>query len=806
MFNLKKFSSFDKLSQVTPEELVSRNIPETTEFPFLDKFQSDIDSLRKLAGDLIKMEGSETPTPDIIQRVIQKLLDRTGKVFIPELVKFRTTSQRKPELASGLLEYQKPEEIAAIRNFIATEILAKRLEVQKEFNEILAVGKRFNPDFTLEMLCFILQNNPKAISENEEILAVLNGEQAGELKGLINQLVQKVRMMNSNVRIWNRILEVHSDIVDRDKWAALIPDDLRIQWDLISILKYFNYPLSNVPEKVRTETRRTADRDEKYYYFYPEKDDMGRELVTDEDKRRFALSKLKECVENGYDNERIFELLGLKIKKGPIKKGRPKKETLTEEPEVEEIEEVEVEETEVPTRQANDSFGSKIRYYYNYLVKPGSSISVFDPSTRLAVFRQDLREAGLPAVAEMLGRAYEKPEDQRYAEFDLKFLSQEEKNICELLRDKFSLDPIPFPVKIPCPVDNPTSTERFEIDFLLPADVLIGFEEVEEGETIDYTTGEVRTRRIIKPIIESQIIFVGEYFGIRYTMPKKIEDKGRPWVKPDGSIPVYEYRTGAKYTVIPGGQCRELEFYKLKTEWKIFTTEIIGDMLGTRTLSLDDSDLDYPKNLMFKLDQQRIIYKSEYCDDRRGCMAYKEIMKRATKTPEIDVYIDDTAIRNRFDDMKYRSINIIDCAIVNVKLSEAMMRAKKEFVANPSSPGLDRKAMWYHKQLFDDLKEREKILSRQLAVKADLETFNKLNELRREIKQLNSSPLYAFKMFLDKTLTEGTLSRKISDLNELKRLIQEDKIKPSLSELRSMIINISPDMIGQLEERGKGAE
>ena len=802
MFNFKKFL---KNAQINPEELIQKNVSESSELPFTLDIPADVENLRKLAGELIKAEGESAPSQEVIDKIIEKLLKRTATVHIPVLEKLMSMKARSEKIVPQLLEYEKPEEIAAIRNFIATEILNKRLEVQKEFNEILIAGKRFNPDFTLEMLCFILQNNPKAISENEEILNVLTGEQAGELKGLVNQLIQKVRMMNSNVRIWNRILEVHSDIIDRDKWAALIPEDLRIQWDLISILKYFNYPLSNVPEKVRAETRRATDRDEKYYYFYPEKDDMGRELVTEDDKRRFALSKLKECIENGYDNERLFELLGLKIKKGPIKKGRPKKETQIEEPE-EELEEIEVEETEVPSRQANDSFGGKIRYYYNYLVKPGSSISVFDPSTRLAVFRQDLREAGVPAVAEMLGRAYEKPEDQRYAEFDLKFLSQEEKNICELLRDKFNLDPIPFPVKIPCPVDNPTSTERFEIDFLLPADVLIGFEEVEEGETIDYTTGEVKTRRIIKPIVESQIIFVGEYFGIRYTMPKKIEDKGRPWVKPDGSIPVYEYRTGAKYTVVPGGQCRELEFYKLKTEWKIFTTEIIGDMLGTRTLSLDDSDLDYPKNLMFKLDQQRIIYKSEFCDDKRGCMAYKEIMKRATKTPEVSVYIDDTAIRNRFEDMKYRSINIIDCAIVNVKLSEAMMRAKKEFVANSTSPGLDRKAMWYHKQLFDDLKERERVLSRQLAVKADLETLNKLNDLRNEIKQLNSSPLYAFKLFLDKTLSEGTLSRKIKDLEELKRLVQENKISPSLTELRSMIINISPDMIGQLEERGKGVE
>ena len=78
---------------------------------------------------------------------------------------------------------------------------------------------------------------------------------------------------------------------------------------------------------------------------------------------------------------------------------------------------------------------------------------MFDPSTRLATFRQDVRDSGLTHVAELLGKAYEKPEDTRYKDFDLKFLSQEEMNMCEVLRREYNLDPIPFPVKIPCPVE-----------------------------------------------------------------------------------------------------------------------------------------------------------------------------------------------------------------------------------------------------------------------------------------------------------------------------------------------------------------
>jgi len=808
MFNFKKHNNNIKISATTPDEFIQENIQAPSEIPFLRDFNADVESLRKLAGELIKMEGGVSASPDIVERVISKLLDRAGSVFIPELERLSGMKKRTVEEVEPLLKYQKPEEVAAIRNFIASEIMARRLEVGNEFNKIFQRGKIFNPDFTLEMMCFIAQNNPKQISENEEITSTLTGEQTGELKNQVNDLAQKVRMMNSNARIWNRILEVHKDIPNREQWASLIPDSLRIEWSLISILKYLNYPMSNVPENKRSRAvSGDRERDERYYFFYPETDDMNRPLVTDEEKRRFALLKLKECVENGYEDEAIFDALGITIKKGKVKKGRPKQtqtpeaEIIEEEAEIETPEDVEVEIDPAPTKAANDSYGAKLRYYLNYIVKPMETTMAFGSKQKLAAFRYDLREAGCSATAELLGRAYEKAEDERYKDFDLKFLSQEEKNICEILRNDYSLDVIPFPVKIPCPSDNPTSTDRFEIDFLLPADVLLGFE---EEEILNTNTGSIE--RIIKPIIEHQIIFIGEYFGIRYTMSKKIEDKGKPWVRPDGSIPRYHYqRTGKTFFAIPGGNCRELEFYKLKTEWKIFTSEVIGDIFGTRTLSFDDGDLDYPRNLMKKLDAQRIIYKHAECDKFKGCLAFNEIMKFATKTPDIDIYLYDEAIKERFNNVKNRSLNIIDCAVVNVKLTEALFRAKQEFVTSEYG-GFDRQTMFNHKQILDELKQRAEFLREQLKVKADQKTLNKLNDVLEEIKSFSSSPLIAFKQYLDQILTEGKISKKVAALIELREKIESDQIKPSLFELRSMITNISPEMIGQIEERGTGEE
>ena len=66
------------------------------------------------------------------------------------------------------------------------------------------------------------------------------------------------------------------------------------------------------------------------------------------------------------------------------------------------------------------------------------------------------------------------------------------------------------------------------------------------------------------PYIKTTHVQFGE------AMDKKIEDKGRHWVRPSGTLPIYHYekaKGGARtYICAPIGPCRELEFYKLKTE------------------------------------------------------------------------------------------------------------------------------------------------------------------------------------------------------------------------------------------------
>lgn len=784
-----------------PEEDVYKILgdkPLTDNLEKFEGFRQNIDGLRKKAGEILRENGATQPTDEVVNSIVAKLMERIRVKFIPALVELNRTSKRTEEVVNPLLEYSDPEEVQAIRNFIAIEILKRRLAIKDEFLEILKAAKVFNPSMTISHLIALLET---PIEEITNIDIPLNEIQAREIKSALDILDRDVKQKQSNIRIWNRILAVHPDITDREKWANLIPEDLRIQWTLEAVLRYLGFPVSvktnpkvDVPREVRATKKEGI-----MAFFFPESGDNGEVLDTPEQQRAYALSKLRQCVENDYDNERIFSAIGVSIKK-------ERKQKRTKQQIEEDNEKLEVVQEPLTIKEANDSDGEKIRYWFKYITKLGSTVSVFDPSTQISAFRKDLRDAGCPAVAELLGLAYEKQEDKRYQEFDLKFLSTEEMNMCLKLR-QFGLDPIPFPVKIPAPVDCPTS-ERFEIDFLMPCDVLINFGEQEIDGEIDPETGEVPVRYIVQPIIEHQIMFIGEYFGIRLTMDKKIENKGKSWVKPNGSLPIYNYENTkggpSRFICAPIGPCRELEFYKLKTEWKEFAYEVIGSMLNTRTLSLDDSDLEYQKPLFEKLNAKGIIY------NHPSCKAIQLINEVATQTDFTLQYTTPERFEQKYEDMQERMQKIIDCAILNIQLSEGLVVAKNEFVHkdNDDKPGFfnigfNRQTMYKHKEEVDKLLQRRKILSMQISALGDDATKAKLDSVKYQLSSHITSPLHPFVEYFKEIIEnqESEIGKKIQSLRELKNIVAQGKIS-DFNELRNSIINISPDLIGQLTERG----
>ena len=206
----EKLAEDFKAGRISEEQIyklvADKSIQAESDFAFLEQYRLNIEELRKLAGKLIKSQGISQPNELAIDSIIQKLLERAGSYFVPQLIKLHRVDTRTEELVTPLLSYKKPEEIAAIRNFIRVEVLKRRLAVEDEFKVILKKGKLFNPAFNEEQLIFILENELSDIAQNESI--VLSPVQVQEIKEELTALDKKVLMMNSKARLWNRILEL----------------------------------------------------------------------------------------------------------------------------------------------------------------------------------------------------------------------------------------------------------------------------------------------------------------------------------------------------------------------------------------------------------------------------------------------------------------------------------------------------------------------------------------------------------------------------------------------------------------------
>ena len=293
-----------------PEEdvykiLGDKPLPENLQH--LEGFRQNIDALRRKAGELLRENGATQPTEEVVNSIVERLMERIKVKFIPSLVELNRVNKRTEEIVSPLLEYNDPEEVLAIRNFIAVEILKRRLEVKDEFIAILKTAKVFNPTFTIPNLIAVMETPVEQLAELDLPLSLV---QTQEIKSALDILDRDVKMKQSNVRIWNRILAVHPDIKDREKWAELIPEELRIQWTLDSVLRYFGFPvqIKANPKVVVPKEIKASKKEGIMAFFFPETDDNGRPLESPEQQRQYALSKLRQCVENGYDKKESLVL------------------------------------------------------------------------------------------------------------------------------------------------------------------------------------------------------------------------------------------------------------------------------------------------------------------------------------------------------------------------------------------------------------------------------------------------------------------------------------------------------------------
>jgi hypothetical protein len=164
----------------------------------------------------------------------------------------------------------------------------------------------------------------------------------------------------------------------------------------------------------------------------------------------------------------------------------------------------------------------------------------------------------------------------------------------------------------------------------------------------------------------------------------------------------------------------------------------------------------------------------------------------------------------KYEDMQERMQKIIDCAILNVQVSEGLVVAKNEFTHKDTDDkpgffnvGFNRQTMQKHKEEVDKLLQRRKILSMQISALGDDITKNKLDSVKFQLSTLVGSPLHPFVEYFRDVIgnEESSIGKKIKAIRDLKKIIEQGKIS-SFTELRQSIVNISPELIGQLALRG----
>jgi hypothetical protein len=317
---------------------------------------------------------------------------------------------------------------------------------------------------------------------------------------------------------------------------------------------------------------------------------------------------------------------------------------------------------------------------------------------------------------------------------------------------------------------------------MLPADTLEGFEVDENLE--------------LTPIVRKKVLFVGEYFGEDRDVTQRLGDK--QWLNPDGSQAYYiDTKTGEKLEMKPGIDVPVRSVYSLRSRWKVATTEALGHLIGSDSLSIKRTEISSANSpsLFRKLDSKNIIYLYEGGTPKEGCKAIREMIDKATFSPIAIQYANAENISSEMNSKITMMSNIIDCQIVNIKMSEGLLKAKMEFLNKDS--GYYRQAVHDHnlyvRKLYIDRNNLMiAIQNKSSAMDRDRlnQIVNKISEISNEIITLKNSPLKEFKDRMDEIVNSGEIASKISKLQSLKQEILSGNFESSIENLKVRIDNI----------------
>ena len=698
----------------------------------LTPYAKQISELRKLALEIRKTEAD----PDT---VIIKLLQRKNEVLVKQLAAFYNSSKRTEEVFAPLLTIEDKEQIATIQKFVAEEILAKRLDIKSDFLDFAQGLVKQNPGLTMDDVLAIINKYPKRgnasiIRENFKLIGSFNGsplidrlsdEQLVEIYEQIFTFRYKIFTAGqAKIRPWNAILAQNPNQEGAEKYRELIKEPI-------------TFHLTDVLEKTGVDFSNSISNYQEYYY---PKEVNGEPLDTPEKKKEYQLKQFKKAVLNGYDNEHILGLIGMDFEIVLDDFGKEKRVSKR------------------PEASSLDAWGKLVKYYYENPM-----------NNSVPAFISELDRVGLNYVTEIINGVYLVKKDERYKEFSFNILSNDEGSMLETLRTEFKLDAIPMPLSMKVPQGCPTNNS-FLIDFTIPSDILESFD----------ANGQ--------PVIKRKVVLVGEYFGFSGGEPVMVGfDADVDWAKPDGSQFTYKSNESDQTPATPGSMVPGKDLYALRSEWKVFTQNILGHLFSTAALHFDKQDLLDTNNAAKKLNTKSIIF--HYTKQETACTALNRIKVHMSSCPDANncpgkEYLNaGQLLTNRYESPVEMQVNIIDAYIQSIKVSEGL----KDTITNYSGlGGFNRQNGYAHTQYMLQLEaEREALME-----SPNPENIQRLQQVNIEIRTMKNSPLYDFKTALDNTLKQEKFVVRIDALENLKSLIQSGQEQMQMMDVRNLITDI----------------
>ncbi len=212
-----------------------------------------------------------------------------------------------------------------------------------------------------------------------------------------------------------------------------------------------------------------------------------------------------------------------------------------------------------------------------------------------SLFTQMVVDSGSATMQEIRSQMGKKVlPDTRYTEdYNLTFRSQEERSLVERMRSKFGLEVVPYPMGIPKLDGCKAAVSGFQIDFMIPADVIMSWSSGSDNQ--------------IHPTIKEKMVFIGEYFGYDRNTPKPVnehDDEGFRDI--NGEIAKIKRKDGTIVEAYNGTELSVGEHYELKSRWKSMTHDVMASLSGNATVLIGKNYKD--ENIMDQLDKNGIIY------------------------------------------------------------------------------------------------------------------------------------------------------------------------------------------------------